>query len=62
MRILRSFALYLAACLSCGTFCYTARIAQGGSAEDWAKMKLITPRGYVCGFRRQAAGDRRQAG
>jgi len=29
---------------------FTPRFAQAGSAEDWAKMKQITPRGYVCGF------------
>jgi hypothetical protein len=49
MRILRSIASFLvAAC--CGVICLAPRFVHAGSAEDWAKMKLITPRGYVCGF------------
>jgi len=30
-------------------FCL-GRFAAAGSAEDWEKMKGITPKGYVCGF------------
>jgi transglutaminase-like putative cysteine protease len=48
----RLIAVWLA-CLFCGTLCLAPNSAICGSAEDWAKMKLITPRGYVCGFAAQ---------
>src|SRR6516225_4467067 len=48
----RSIAVWIAS-LSCATFCLVPGSAKCGSAEDWAKMKLITPRGYVCGFASQ---------
>ena len=45
----RLASLYFAAAF-CGNFLCLPRSAHAGSAEDWAKMKLIIPRGYVCGF------------
>ncbi len=50
MRVLRLLALYLAAGPSCCMFCFVPTVASAGSTEDWTKMKLITPRGYVCSF------------
>jgi len=34
----------------CGLFCLLARFAAADTADDWERMKTITPRGYVCGF------------
>jgi hypothetical protein len=40
----------LPAGLCCGLLCLASRLAAADTADDWERMKTITPRSYVCGF------------